>query len=340
VTGAAADLPRLGLAFAGAPSVPEMVRLARRAEEQGFESVWMAETRMTRDAIAPVAAMAAATERIKVGTGIVNVYTRGPVVIAVTFVTLDEIAPGRILMGLGAGSPLVLAPQGVAFEKPLTRLREYVTVVRLLVRGDEVTFRGETIRLEGARIEDLLSQEGSAVASAPRLPLYLGVTGARAMELAGELADGVLMNVCLPTAYVETRLELLERGARRAGRTIDDLDVAMIVLCSPHEDSAVGKDRARQFIALYLSLFPNIAKETGLDAGFRASVRDAFGTEGLAAAAALVPDEVVDALAAAGTPAECRARIESYRRAGVALPVLIAVDGALDSVVETLAPGP
>ena len=240
-----AAVPRLGLAFAGAPAVPEMVRLARRAEQQGFDSVWMAETRMTRDAIAPVAAMAAATERIKVGTGIVNVYTRGPVVIAVSFVTLEEIAPGRILMGLGAGSPLVLAPQGVAFEKPLTRLREYAEVVPRLVRGEEITYAGETIRLDGARIEDILSSDGGAASPAGRLPLYLGVTGVRATELAGEVADGVLMNVCLPTAYVETRLELLERGARRAGRSLDDLDVAMIVLCSPDEDSTTGKDRAR-----------------------------------------------------------------------------------------------
>lgn len=333
----AASRPRLGLAFAGAPSVPEMVRLARRAEERGFESVWMAETRMTRDAVTPVAAMAAATEQIKVGTGIVNVYTRGPVVIAVTFVTLDELAPGRILMGLGTGSPLVLAPQGVAFEQPLTRLREYVEVVRPLVRGEPVTYEGSTIRLDGARIEDLLSSAGPGAADG-RLPLYLGVTGARALELAGQLADGVLMNVCLPTSYVESRLELVERGGRRAGRSAADVDVAMMLLASPDEDSATGKDRARRFIALYLSLFPNIAKETGLAAGFMASVRDAFHAEGLDAAAARVGDDVVDLLAAAGTPEECRARIEAYRRAGVGVPVLIAVDGALDAVVETLAP--
>jgi len=315
-----------------------MVRHARRAEEQGFDSVWMAETRMTRDAIAPVAAMAMATERIKVGTGIVNVYTRGPVVIAVTFVTLEEIAPGRILMGLGTGSPLVLAPQGVAFEKPLTRLREYVEVVRPLVRGEEVTYDGSAVRLDGARIEDLLSESGGALSLNGRLPLYLGVTGARGLELAGELADGVLMNVCLPTSYVETRMELLERGARRADRRIEDLDVAMILLASPDEDSAVGKERARRFIGLYLSLFPNIAKETGLATDFIASVRETFHAEGLDAAAARVGDDVVDVLAAAGTPDECRVRIEAYRRAGVALPVLIAVEGALDAVVETLGP--
>jgi 5,10-methylenetetrahydromethanopterin reductase len=337
VTGRASSPDRLGLLFPGAPAIPEMVRLARRAEKQGFESVWMAETRMTRDAFVPVAAIALGTQRIRVGTGIVNVHTRGPVVIAISFIGLEEIAPGRIVMGLGTGSPLVLAPQGVAFEKPVTRLREYIEVIRPLMRGEEVTYRGKTISLERARIEDLLSGRGAADAS-KRMPLHLGVTGPRALELAGELADGVILNTCLPTSYVERALERIEQGAQRAGRSIAEVDVSMAVLSSPDADSQAGKDRARRFIALYLSLFPNIARETGLDSAFVDSIRSAFHGEGLEAAAGRVGDDVVDLLTAAGTPEQCRARIEEYRRAGVALPILIAVEGALDAVVDELAP--
>jgi 5,10-methylenetetrahydromethanopterin reductase len=328
---------RVGLIFAGAPRVPEMVRIAQKAEERGFESVWMAETRITRDAVAPVAAIAQATERIKVGTGIMNVYTRGAVVIAITFNGLDEIAPGRIIMGLGAGSPLILAPQGYAWDRPVQRMREYIEVIRPLMRGDEVTYHGELVTVEGARVEDVLAGEG-AVATAAQMPLYLGVTGRPALELAGELADGVLMNVCLPTSYVESRLEVIERGAKKVGRSLDDLDIGMAVLVSPHEDGDVGRDGARRFIALYLSLFPNIAKETGVSEQLRETVRERFHTEGIEAAAQLVPDDVVNLLAAAGTPDECRARIAEYRRAGVALPVLIAVEGALDAVVDALGP--
>jgi 5,10-methylenetetrahydromethanopterin reductase len=333
--GTASD--RVGLIFAGAPRVPEMVRLARRAEERGFESVWMAETRITRDAVAPVAAIAQATERIKVGTGIMNVYTRGAVVIAITFNGLDEIAPGRIIMGLGAGSPLILAPQGYAWDRPVQRMREYVEVIRPLMRGEEVTYHGELVTVEGARVEDVLAGE-SGMSTAAQMPLYLGVTGRPALELAGEVADGVLMNVCLPTSYVETRLEVIERGAKKAGRSLDDLDIAMAVLVSPHEDGEEGRNGARRFIALYLSLFPNIAKETGVPEALRDAVRETFHSEGIDAAAKLVPDDVVNLLAAAGTPEECRSRIAEYRRAGVALPVLIAVEGALDAVVDELGP--
>jgi len=153
-----------------------MVRLARKAEAAGFESVWVAETRITRDAVVPMAAIAGSTDRIRVGTAIMNVFTRGPVVIAITFLGLEEVAPGRIVMGLGTGSPLILAPQGQLFDRPLTRLREYCEVLRPLMRGEEVTYSGETIRLEAARVEDLLSEE--AIASrTTEVPLYLGVTG-------------------------------------------------------------------------------------------------------------------------------------------------------------------
>jgi 5,10-methylenetetrahydromethanopterin reductase len=216
-------------------------------------------------------------------------------------------------------------------------MREYVEVIRPLMRGDEVTYHGEIVTVEGARVEDVLGGDGS-LSTAAQMPLYLGVTGRPALELAGEVADGVLMNVCLPTSYVESRLEVIERGATKAGRSLDDIDIAMAVLVSPHEDGEEGRNGARRFIALYLSLFPNIAKETGVPESLRDSVRDRFQAEGIEAAAKLVPDDVVNLLAAAGTPAECRARIAEYRRAGVALPVLIAVEGALDAVVDELGP--
>jgi 5,10-methylenetetrahydromethanopterin reductase len=305
-----------------------MVRLARKAETAGFESVWVAETRITRDAVVPMTAIAAATERVRVGTAIMNVYTRNPVVIAITFLGLEEIAPGRIVMGLGTGSPLILAPQGHPFERPLTRLREYCEVVRPLMRGEEVTYEGRTIRLEAARVEDLLSDH----AAAGDVPLYLGVTGSRPLEFAGAVADGVLLNTCLPTAYVERARGLIEQGA--AGRDASKIEVGMMIVAAPDEDSKAGKDRARRFVAVYLSMFPNIAKETGLPPDLLDRLRAAFHGEGVDAAARLVGDDVVDSLTAAGTPDECLARLDEYGRAGVGLPVLIPLDGAVEPVID------
>jgi 5,10-methylenetetrahydromethanopterin reductase len=327
---------RVGLAFLGAPCVPEMVRLAQKAEAAGFESVWVAETRITRDAVVPMAAIAAATECVRIGTAIMNVYTRTPVVIAITFVGLDELAPGRIVMGLGAGSPLILAPQGQPFEKPLTRLREYTEVLRPLMRGEAVTYSGRTVRLDGARIEDMLSPEGSIATGSMSVPLYFGVTGPRSLELAGAVSDGVLLNVCLPTTYVTHARALMTKGAASAGRDAAELEVGMMLVASPDEDSARGKDRARRFIALYLSMFPNIAKETGLPEATVAQMRQAFTAHGVDAAARFVDDEIVDLLSVAGTPAECRRRIDAYRAAGVDLPILVSLEGAIDQTIELL----
>jgi 5,10-methylenetetrahydromethanopterin reductase len=326
---------RTGLLFLGAPAVPEMVKLARRAEAAGFESAWVAETRLTRDAITPVAALALATERMRIGTGIVNVYTRGPVLLALTFATLDELAPGRIVMGLGAGSPLVLAPQGVAFDRPLTRLREYCEVIPRLLSGEAVSYRGQCIELDGARIEDVLARDGGVRGDA-RLPLYLAATGPRAVECAGEVADGVLLNVCLPVSYVRERRQRLAVAAERAGRDAPAFEVAMCVVVSPHADARRGRDAARRFIAVYLSLFPNVARETGLDPDFIRTLSRAFADEGLDAAAPLVGDEVVDLLTASGSVEDCRHRLDEYREAGVDLPILAPVDGALELTIDTL----
>ena len=330
------DGRRIGLMFAGAPAVPEMVRLAVRAESAGYESVWMAETRMTRDGFVPLAAMASATERVKLGTGIVNVYTRGAALLALSFATLEELAPGRAIVGLGAGSPMVLSPQGFEWKRPLGRLREYIDVMRPLLRGEPVSYTGKDVTLDNARIEDVLADDGSAVEGADALPFYLGVTGERAVELAGELADGVFYNVSLPTSYLDRAAGWLRAGASRAGRTSDEIDVAMAILSCPDADSATGKARAHEFICLYLSLFRNIARETGVDEDVVERTRAAFNEGGVEAAVEVMPLEVVDLLAAAGTPAECQARIDEYRAAGVDLPILLALGDSIDLAVGTL----
>ena len=321
---------RLGLIFAGGPSVPEMVAISRRAEDAGFDSIWVAETRLTRDGFVPLAAIGAATSRIGIATGIVPVFTRNPVVLAISFRALAEIAPGRLRMGIGTGSPAILATQGIAFEKPLTRLREYCEVLPRLIAGEAVTYRCDSFTLENARIEDILSDDAEP---APPLPLWLGVTGPRALQLAGEVADGVLLNVCLGPDYVRRRLPLVHDAAVACGRGAGAVEVGMGIVCSPDPDATLARARARRFVALYLSLFPNVARETGLDEDLIAAVRSAFYEGGLDAAVARMGSDPVERLAAAGTPAQVRDRLDANREAGVDLPVLVPVEGALEAVL-------
>ena len=324
------DTNRVDVAFLGVPATLEMVDLARLAEARGFESVWVAETRLTRDGIAPCAAIAIQTSRITVGTGIVNVFTRGAALTAISFLSLNEIAPGRIIMGLGTGSPLVLKPQGVEFRKPLTRLRETIDVVQALLRGEEITFSGETISVAAAKLE--------VTPADSRIPLYLGVTGPKALELSGEKGGGVILNCFLPTNYVERALTRIEVGAKRAAKTLRDVDITGGVIVSVDDDSKIAKARSRVFIGLYLSLFPNIAQETGLPDDVIAAARDAFGTGGPEAAAEHIDDSVVDHLTASGTPEECCKKINEYRSPGLQMPILFSLEPNVRMSIETLGP--
>lgn len=322
-------MPRLGLAFLGGPEVPRMVAAARLAEEHGYESVWVAETRFARDGFVPAAAIAAATRRVKVGTGIVNVFTRGPVLNAISFATLDELAGGRAIMGLGPGSPLVLAPQGEEFHKPVTRLRESVEVARRLIRGERVEYTGEVVRVPGVQLEFTPVR--------PAIPVYLGVTGPKALALAGAMADGVLLNGFTSPEYARRALEKIAAGARGAGRDPQQVDVCNGMVTAMDRDGTAARDRVRPFVAMYLARFPNIAQETGFPAETVLRVRATVDAEGLEAGSRLVTDAMVNHLVAAGTPDEVRARIKDYREAGIRCPVLFIVGDNIEEVVTTLA---
>lgn len=319
-------MKRLGLAFLGEPAVPKMVEAARRAETLGFESVWVAETRFARDGFVPAAAIAARTERILVSTGVVNVYTRNPVILAISYATLDELSGGRAIFGIGPGSPLVLEPQGHDFDRPLTRLREYVEVGRRLISGEKVHYAGETVSVGGVKLEF------APVRSS--IPVYFGVTGPRAMGMAGEISDGVLMNGFTSCSYVRRSIEKIKAGASAAGRDPGEIDLAIGLVTSVDSDADVARDRVKPLIAMYLARFPNIALETGYSEEYLEKVQVEVRERGLEAGGRLVSEEIVDDLAAAGTPGHVRDRIGEYRSAGIQCPVLFAVGPDLHETLE------
>ncbi|MFF4253905.1 LLM class flavin-dependent oxidoreductase [Streptomyces sp. NPDC001663] len=327
---------RVGLMFTGTPSVPEMVDVARRAEHNGFESIWVAETRITRDAFVPAAAIAQGTTTIRVGTGIVNVFTRNPVLLATSFLSLHELAPGRTVMGLGSGSETVLSQQGFDYHKPLTRLRTYSDAIGRLLRGESVTLDEGPVRLRDARIEDVVSSDGQALRA--YLPQYLAANGPRTLRFVGETADGFLSDVCLPTEVFEEKLEIVHEAAQKAGRSTEDIDIGAVVLCSPHEDVQVARDAVRPVVAMYLGWTGGVGDELGLDPAFVEELKAALDEGGPVAGAALVPDELVDTLTVAGDPATCLDRIDAYRAAGADFVVLAPVETAIDETVRLLAP--
>src|SRR5262244_3114412 len=224
----------------------EAIEYVRYAEERGFEAVWQAESRLVRDAVVPMAAYAATTERIKVGSGVINNWTRNAALIAATFSTLDDLAPGRILCGLGVWWEPLATKVGVNRRKPLQAMRETIEVVRRLLRMEKVTFKGEFVQVEDIEIDIVHSDR------APKnVPIYIGATGMKMMELAGEIADGVLLNYLVSPAYNREAMEHLEIGCRRAGRKLAGVDRPQLIVCSLDSDRARAIDNARELVTQY-----------------------------------------------------------------------------------------
>src|SRR6266536_4591359 len=210
---------RVALYLQDAHELPDAIDYVRYAEDRGFEAVWQAESRLVRDAVVPMAAFAATTKRIKVGSGVINNWTRNAALIAATFSTLDDLAPGRALCGLGVWWEPLASKVGVNRRKPLQAMRETVEVVRRLLAMEKVTYKGEFVNVEDIEIDIVHGDR-----SPKNVPIYIGATGMKMMELSGEIADGVLLNYLVSPAYNREAMRCLRAGAERAGRAVDDID--------------------------------------------------------------------------------------------------------------------
>ena len=185
---------------------------AQYAEERGFEAVWQAESRLVREATVPMAAFAAVTSRIKVASGVIPIWTRNVGLLAATFSTLDELAPGRVMLGLGAWWEPLATKVGVDRRRPLLAMRETVEATRRLLAMERVTFHGEFVHLDDVEIDIVHGDR-----SPKHVPIYVGATGMQMMEVAGEIGDGVVLNYMVGPAYNKQALAALATGAAPRG---------------------------------------------------------------------------------------------------------------------------
>ncbi|MGA1506616.1 MAG: LLM class flavin-dependent oxidoreductase, partial [Ilumatobacteraceae bacterium] len=304
-----------------AHSIREGIDFVTYAESKGFDAVWQAESRLVREATVPMAAFATSTSTIKVGSGVVDCWSRNPARLAATFSTLDDLAPGRVILGIGAWWDPLAQKVGIERSKPIRVMREIVTTVRALLNNETVTFHGEYVHLDGVEL-DYVYQERR-----PKdVPIYIGATGMKMMELTGEIADGVVLNYLVSPDYNERAMEALAAGASRAGRSVDDLDRPQLVVCSVHEDRAVALDMARMMVTQYLGQQPHIMAASGVPQELLDEVGKVLTWpathEQVAAASKLVPDEIVQMLTASGTAAEARESVAHYIDHGCTCPIL------------------
>jgi 5,10-methylenetetrahydromethanopterin reductase len=309
---------------------------AQYAEDNGFEAVWQAESRLVRDAIVPMAAYAAVTENIKVGSGVINNWTRNIGLLAATFLTLDDLAPNRIICGLGAWWDPLAKNVGIDRRKPLTAMRETVTILRRLLNMERVTFHGEFIDVEGIELDVVHGRRE------PRdVPIMIGATGPKMLELTGEIADGVVLNYCVPPKYNDRAMEQLEKGAHKAGRTLDDLDRPQLVVCSVDNDHDKAIDTTRELLTQYLAQQPHIAKASGVSREIVSEIQSILGwpatQEQIQKAKHLVPEELIFQITASGTPSEAIAKVNEYKEHGCTCPILYPVGGDVRLLIDTFA---
>lgn len=304
-----------------AHTIREGMEIVKYAEAKGFADVWQADSRLVRDAMIPMAAFAAVTDRIGIGSGVVDCWTRNPARLASSFSTLDDLAPGRVKLGIGAWWDPLASKVGIDRARPLGVMREVVTAVRALLHNETVTMNGDYVHLDGVEL-DYVYQERRA----KEVPIYIGATGMKMMELAGEIADGVVLNYLVSPEYNAQAMEALAAGAGRAGRSVDSIDRPQLVVCSVHEDRSVALDMARLMVTQYLGQQPHIMKASGVPQSLLDKVGEVLTWpathEQVVAASKLVPDEIVHMLTASGTPAEARERVAHYIRHGCTCPIL------------------
>ncbi len=310
--------------------------IVKYAEEKGFDSVWQAESRLVRDAIVPMAAYAAVTEKIKVGSAVINNWTRNIGLLASTFLTLDDLAPNRIICGIGAWWDPLAKNVGINRTKPLKAMEETITILRRLLNMENVTFEGEFVQVKGIELDVVHGRRE------PRnVPIYIGATGGKMIEMTGRIADGIVMNYCVPVEYNDYALEQLDKGLRDAGRKMEEFDRPQLVVCSVDEDHDKAIDTTRELLTQYLAQQPHIAQASGVSMDVVASIQAILGWpathEQIQAAKHLVPEDLIHRITASGTPDEARAKVQEYIDHGCTCPILYGVGGNTKLLIDTFA---
>ena len=327
------NLGKLALSLPVPGDVAACVEWARRAEDLGYESIWIAETGGP-DPFVLAGAVAQVTKRVRIGLAVSPVYIRTPATIAAAAGTVSQLAPGRFILGLGASSHAIVENwHGIPFKRPLARVRETVTAVRGMLAGQKVTLEGRTLHTRGFRL---------LVPPAAPVPIYVGALRPAMLELAGEIGDGVAVNLFPVEAMAPTRAHL-DAGMRRAGKDPAGFEIVCRQQVLVTDDKAGARDIFRTMLTGYFAtpVYNQYAAWYGFEAE-AAMIARGFQTGDRELTRQGMTDRFVDAVTIIGTLEECRERIAAYVAAGVdttALSVVSFDPAVLRRTIEGFAPG-
>ncbi len=237
------------------------LEMAQYAEERGFSEIWQADTRLARDCIVMMSAFLAKTKTLRFGSGVLPIWTRNLAVIAASWSTMWELGGlvdgrSRVMLGLGAWWEPIASRVGVNRVKPLKAMRENVEAIRQLFTMEEVTYHGECVNLDRVKLDVAFGD------TSPRnIPIYIGATGDKMLEMAGELCDGVVLNYVVSVDYIKKAVALVEKGAQKAGKTLAEVDrPELLVCCLSDNDPDAAMAEGKKLVAYYLATEPHIMK--------------------------------------------------------------------------------
>lgn len=310
---------KIALGFNPVLSISDARRLAAKAEELGFDSMWMHESLFQRDVVTYLSAMAAATQRIRLGSGVINTFTRHPVTAATTFATLSELSVGRITLGLGLGSfptiPLIghqIFP--VEKTKPMRRIREYVQIVKMVWEGNKVDFDGEFFQVHNLTL-------GFKVNGG--VPIFIASLSPRTQAFAATVADGVILSPALNTAWgTEKMVGNVKRGEAKKGKAVERASY-MLTSLDPDPKKASQAVRDYYFFAYQLSevVRPEVLAPYGVTEEQLRPMKEAWKKGDIPEAKRLIPDQAIEVLTLTGTGDHALDRLKEYAQAGVTLPI-------------------
>lgn len=310
-------MARLGIVLAPFATLPaaEFVAVARETEARGYHAAWTGEA-SGYDAITLMAVIASHTERLHVGSAVLPVQTRTPVVLGQSAATLNHLAPDRVVLGIGLSSKVIVGDwHGLAFAPSLQQIREAVQIIRMVASGERVNFDGKYYRVKNFRL----------TAPPPPKPVrvVLAALGPEMLELAGEIADGVVLN-WIPPETVPASIKHLEAGAKKAGRGLTDFEIASFIRTCVTDDPAAAREALARDITgyttvdAYASFFRNAGFGVEVDA-----VNTAWRAGDRSGAVKQVSPRFLDGLGVVGPEAFCRERIAEFARAGLTQPVIV-----------------
>jgi len=301
-------LVKFGIEFVPREPYWKIIYYTVQAERGRFGNLWVTDHFNNRNVYVTLSTAAIYTNKITFGCGVTNPYMVNPVFTAQAIATLNELAPSRVVLGIGAGDKTTLESVGMEMQKPLAAVQEAVEIFRKITSGENVVYKGEVFKTAGAKF--LFKPKGT-------IPVYVGAQGPKMLELAGKIGDGVLINASHPKDF-EYAVTCVKEGAKAAGKKIEDVEVAAATSFSVHEDiNKANKAAARVVSFIVVGSAPQILERHGIDVKKAEEIKQAIKANDWGRAFGGVTPEMISAFSVCGTPDMCTERIAELLKSGI-----------------------